>query len=136
MASTTERLISKISSLINKKMFINDISKRFSQLISNVYSMQINGENKTVYQLMVINKTDLELLHSTIQRLKLSFPHALITLSIVDSIVTDTVKTYLEVQNLRNVGSYQQDFGVGGKSNTYWRYNNFSPQLDVDEVVP
>lgn len=108
-------------------MFINDVAKRFSYLVANVYNVQINGKTIGVYQLMVINKTDLELLHSTIQRLKLSSPQAFISISIVYNIATDMVIAYLIAQNFQYVGSYQQDFGFGGKLNTYWKYTNIFP---------
>lgn len=106
-------------------LLTNDVFKRFNHLVVGVSTMN----ERIVCQLMVINKSDIELLHSTIQKIKLTIPDVFVAISIVDHVLTDGVLAYLSAKNFRNVGSYSQDFGAGGKLNTYLKYNNIDPEL-------
>lgn len=102
----------------------NDVKKQFGHLIAG----KENKNNKTIYYLIVINNSDIQLLHSTIQNIKSISPNCLMNIAINDSILSDTVIDYLCGQNFDMIDSYSRDFGFGGKNNVYWNYNNFSCQ--------
>lgn len=122
----------------------SDVTKKFSNLVTHCIPLTaptpadekqqtsnaeviISTWPTVMYELMVLNKSDFELLNSTIQKIRAT-PRTAVSICILQENVTDVLLGYLTTQGFNVSGCYQQNFGFGGKLNYYVKFNDL-PQL-------
>lgn len=105
---------------------------RLRRLISSQHTVVIDDVLHSVYDLMLLNSGDIELLHSTIEHVKQNFsdqkwcgPTIFIQITVRIQLVNIPLLIYLNAHNFQEFKRCSKDFGEGGKLNDYYVYVNY-----------
>jgi hypothetical protein len=97
---------------------MSSVSKRLNHLISGVKIIN----NRHIYDLILLKKTDIELLHSSIQKIKTMLDDTTINITVHEDVMTDALSLYLAENNFESTTPYSQDFGFDGGVRNYIRF--------------
>lgn len=110
---------------------INKANSRLRRLVSSQHTVVIDDVVHTVYDLMLLNSADIELLHSTIEHVTQNFsdkkwtgPTIFIKITVCMPLVNVPLLLYLNAHNFQDFGRSTKDYGDGGKVNRYCVYVN------------
>lgn len=104
---------------------------RLRRLVCSQHTIAIDDVLHTVYDLMLLNSGDIELLNSTIKHVTQNFsdqkwcgPTIFIQITVRAQLVNVPLLAYLNAHNFQDFGRRTKDFGDGGKLNNYCIYVN------------
>lgn len=121
---------------------INKVKARLRRLVCSQHTIVLDDVLHLVYDLMLLNSGDIELLHSTIEHVTQNFsdkkwcgPTIFIQLTVRSQLINVPLLLYLNEHNFQDFGRSTKDFGEGGKVNDYCIYVNHpftSPAATAD----